>query len=278
MLFALVMLTKCSKVFSIRPLKTSKKLIVENINFNTICEKTMLPLTDNQQKYYDAIKNENTKIIFCKGPAGTGKTLVACMSAVEYLKNDNNTKIIISRSNLNLENENIGFLPGNINQKMAILVKPVLDIFKQMFPENTLNVLLNLKIIEIIQICNSMKGHSYENAFIIVEEVQNTTPEQIRTILTRLGKNSKMILTGDLNQTNIKGVNGLEDFLNKYNHYTKVLNKETDIIKIIEMTNDDIKRSEGVKIITEIYDSINIKQENDNDCAIIPKNHQTKNF
>jgi phosphate starvation-inducible PhoH-like protein len=208
------------------------------------------PKSINQQKYLQAIENENTKLVIANGPAGTGKTLFACISAIELLKNNNIDKIILTRPLVTVEEE-IGFLPGNINQKMDPWTKPIIDIFSEYYKQLEIDNMIYNNIIEIIPL-GYMRGRTFKNSYIIADEMQNSTPNQMKMITTRIGENSKMIITGDLNQSDLKEKNGLDDLIKKYENYI-INNKLDDLIKIINLENTDIERSQIVKILTNIY-------------------------
>jgi len=208
------------------------------------------PKTINQQKYLQAIENENIKLVVVNGPPGTGKSLFACVRAIELLKNNNINKIILTRPLVSVEEE-IGFLPGNINQKMDPWTKPIIDIFSEYYKMPEIDQMIYNNIIEIIPL-GLMRGRTFKNSYIIADEMQNSTPNQMKMITTRIGDNSKMIITGDLNQSDLKEKNGLDDLITKYNNYV-VNNKLDDIIKIINLNNTDIERSQIVKILTNIY-------------------------
>lgn len=208
------------------------------------------PKSINQQKYLQAIENENTNLVVVNGPAGTGKTLFACVSAIELLKNNNINKIILTRPLVSVEEE-IGFLPGNINQKMDPWTKPIIDIFSEYYKQPEIDNMIYNNILEIIPL-GLMRGRTFKNSYIIADEMQNSTPNQMKMITTRIGENSKMIITGDLNQSDLKEQNGLDDLIKKYEKYV-INNNLDDIIKIINLENTDIERSQIVKILTNIY-------------------------
>jgi phosphate starvation-inducible PhoH-like protein len=210
------------------------------------------PKTINQQKYLKAIENDNTKLVIVNGPAGTGKTLFACISAIELLKNNNIDKIILTRPLVSVEEE-IGFLPGNINQKMDPWTKPILDIFSEYYNRLDIEKMIYNNILEIIPL-GLMRGRTFKKSYIIADEMQNSTPNQMKMITTRIGEDSKMIITGDLNQSDLKDKNGLDDLITKYETYNN-LDEINDLIQIIKLENTDIERSKIVKTIMNIYDS-----------------------
>jgi len=208
------------------------------------------PKGENQEKYFKYLNDAETKLIITLGPAGTGKTLFACQKAIQQMLSFEIEKIIITRPVVTVE-EDIGFLPGNIIKKMDPWTKPIFDIFLEYYSKTKLDQLLNNGKIEICPLA-FMRGRTFKNAFIIADEMQNSSPNQMKMLTTRLGENSKIVITGDLQQSDLHVENGLHNLIEKINNY-KIKN-ETKLIKILEMTNDDIERSEIVRHIIDIYD------------------------
>ena len=209
------------------------------------------PKTVNQQTYNKYLNDNKCKIIIGIGPAGTGKTLFACQKAITQLKSDEISKIIITRPVVTVEEE-IGFLPGNILKKMDPWTKPIFDIFLEYVTKTELDLLLYSNKIEICPLA-FMRGRTFKNSFIIADEMQNSSPNQMKMLTTRLGIDSRMVITGDLQQTDIQKENGLNDLIVKINKYTNN-NNSTNLISVIDFNNQDIERSEIAKKIIEIYD------------------------
>ena len=205
------------------------------------------PKTMNQEKYVNYLNDDGNKIIISTGPAGTGKTLLACQKAIMQMKREEIDKIIITRPIVTVE-EDIGFLPGNIIKKMDPWTKPIFDIFLEYYSKSEVDMLLNNGKIEICPLV-FMRGRTFKNSFIIADEMQNSSPNQMKMLVTRIGFNSRMVITGDLNQIDIKKENGLYDFVNKVEKYNN-----TELIKIMSFDSNDIERSEIVKQVIEIYD------------------------
>ena len=218
-----------------------------NIKYNSKKEK-YTPTTFNQYKYVNYLQNNNVSLIFGMGPAGTGKTLFACVQAINALKNKSISKIILTRPIIAVEDENIGFLPGTLKHKMDPWTKPIFDIFLEYYRQSDIDYMIKESIIEISPL-SFMRGRTFKNAFIIADEMQNSTPNQMLMLITRIGINSKMVITGDLLQSDRTINNGLYDIINRINNY-----KPLDIIKIVEMDKNDIQRSNIVKEILNIYD------------------------
>ena len=203
----------------------------------------------NQQNYINAINNEDIKIVAGVGPAGCGKTLFACLQAVNYLKSNKVEKIILTRPVVSVDEE-LGFLPGNINKKMDPWTKPMFDIFSEFYKKQEIDNMVHNNVIEISPL-GLMRGRTFKNAIVIADEMQNSLPSQMFMLTTRIGENSKMIITGDLLQSDLKVKNGLYDFIEKYNSYSLI--KSVNNINIIKFDNSDIERSQIVKTILEMY-------------------------
>ena len=254
------------------------------------------PKTNNQLIYANYLNDNKIKLLYVVGPAGTGKTLLAVNKAIEELQKQKIYKIIITRPVIPVE-EDIGFLPGNINKKMDPWMRPILDIFLEFYSQREIDIMMQTNIIEISPLAY-MRGRTFKNAFIIADEMQNSSPNQMLMLTTRIGEKSKMIITGDLKQSDKTIINGLSDFLQKYKKFDNILHKYTNktsdysnsLVKIIEMDKTDIERSETVKQILDIYNvdeiardiynhDLSITMDSYNiidDCAIIPKNYPKK--
>jgi phosphate starvation-inducible PhoH-like protein len=267
---------------------------------NRLKDTIYMPKNKHQEKYIDYLNNDSVNLIIAIGPAGTGKTLFACLKAITQLKNGEINKLIVTRPIVPVEEEEIGFLPGSLVKKMDPWTKPIFDLFLEFFSKRELDDFINNNIIEIAPLA-FMRGRTFKNSFIIADEMQNSSPNQMKMLTTRIGENTKMVITGDLNQSDIKFSNGLEDLINKINIYNRKINGQTDMIQIVNFEKEDIERSELVKKIIEIYENntqivfekkaINNTQKitnitnnmikNDryleNDAALIPKRHITKN-
>ena len=231
-----------------------KPIIHNKINLNLFMKKQNYfnipiykPKTVNQEHYVNCLNNIDSKIIISVGPAGTGKTMFACQKAISQMKSDQINKIIITRPVVTVEEE-IGFLPGNIIKKMDPWTKPIFDIFLEYYSRVELDLMLNNGKIEICPLA-FMRGRTFKNAFIIADEMQNSSPNQMKMLTTRLGDNSRMVITGDLKQTDILKENGLYDFITRLEKHNN-----TELIKLIKLDNNDIERSEIVKKVIEIYD------------------------
>ena len=226
--------------------------LVENNSENEFLKKNQYSSkTLNQEEYNKSLYNSKINLLFSIGPAGTGKTLLACQYAIKSLQNKKINKIIITRPTVTIE-EDMGFLPGDINSKMHPYIIPIIDIFEEFYSKKDINAMIKDNIIEIAPL-GFMQGRSLKNSVIVADEMQNSTPGQMFMLLTRLGINSKMILTGDLMQTNNKN-NGLNEAIEKIiKYYPSKEEMNNDGIDIIKLKNSDIQRSFIVKKITDIY-------------------------
>jgi len=202
------------------------------------------PRTQNQAQIVKAsLEND---LVFALGPAGTGKTYVAVALAVQALKNKQVKKIIITRPAVEA-GENLGFLPGDLKEKVDPYLRPIYDALDDMIPSEKLKFYLENRIIEIAPLAY-MRGRTLNDAFILLDEAQNTTPMQMKMFLTRMGANSKTIVTGDQSQIDLpsKQRSGLIDAL-------RVL-KNIEGIAIVELDAKDVVRHRLVKAIIQAYD------------------------
>jgi phosphate starvation-inducible PhoH-like protein len=207
------------------------------------------PRTPNQKIYSAYLNNPDTSIVLGIGPAGCGKTLFACMTALDQLKKGSIEKIVLTRPIVPVEDEEIGFLPGNLVNKMDPWTRPMFDIILEQYQQHELTMMLKNNVIEISPLA-FMRGRTFKNSFIIADEMQNSTPNQMLMLTTRIGTNSKLVITGDLKQSDKIHENGLRDLMYKLR---KPENQALDEIKMIEMQYEDVERSPIVKKMLEIY-------------------------
>lgn len=229
----------------------SKKEYVPDFKY---LSKFYKPKSLNQEMYNQCLNDDKYKIIFAVGPAGTGKTLLACNTAIRDLKRGRYQKIIITRPVVPVE-EDIGFLPGSMIKKMDPWTRPIFDIFLEFYSQKEIDNMIHENVIEISPLAY-MRGRTFKGALIIADEMQNSSPNQMLMLTTRIGIGSKMIITGDLKQTDRGLTSGLEDFINKYKIY-KNKNSEEMGIKIVELNKIDIAREAIIEKILEIYDCEN---------------------
>ena len=212
------------------------------------------PKTQNQINYVKCLNEESSKIIVTTGPAGTGKTLFACLKAIDLLNKHEINKVIITRPVVTVEEE-LGFLPGNIVSKMDPWTRPIFDLFLEYYSKKQLDNMVHENQIEISPLA-FMRGRTFKNAFVIADEMQNSSPNQMKMLTTRIGTNSKMVITGDMQQSDLTTNNGLSELIQKIKTYNNehASSSIEKIIQLITLDVGDIERSEVVKKIIEIYD------------------------
>jgi phosphate starvation-inducible PhoH-like protein len=213
--------------------------------------KTVRARTHNQKKMVAA--GDKNDIIFAIGPAGTGKTYTAVALAVRALKNKTVKKIILTRPAVEA-GESLGFLPGDLKEKIDPYLRPLYDALDDMIPADKLGYYMSTRVIEIAPLAY-MRGRTLDNAFIILDEAQNTTDLQLKMFLTRIGANAKAIITGDLSQVDLpkNQRSGLEKGI-------RIL-KNIDGISHIELDEEDVVRHRLVKAIIRAYDKDHQQEE-----------------
>jgi len=212
------------------------------------------PKSPNQEEYVKYLSDFSVPIVLGIGPAGTGKTLFACNQAVMALKKKTVDKIILTRPVVSVE-EDIGFLPGSMINKMDPWTRPIFDILLEFYAQKDIDGMLHSGVLEIAPL-GYMRGRTFKDAFIIADEMQNSSPNQMLMLTTRIGEGSKMVITGDLKQTDRGTENGLADLMNKlkkYNEYCEQVNKTIPNIKMVLMRGEDIQRSAIVSSLLDIY-------------------------
>ena len=215
----------------------------EHKNFDS---KFTKPINSNQEEYVNTLKNMNKKIIIVSGPAGTGKTLFATEFGVRNFLLGTYEKLIFTRPSVTVDEE-LGFLPGTLEQKIEPFIRPIYDILYKFITPNEVKQLIEEKFIEIAPL-GYMRGRTFKNCWIVADEMQNSTVSQMKMLLTRIGENTRMIITGDLEQHDRgEELNGLEDFLNKFK------GKRSSSIQSIEFDKNDIQREEIIKEVLDIY-------------------------
>ena len=204
------------------------------------------PKNQSQDYYHSQLKRKNKKIVVATGPAGTGKTLFATEWGVRNFLLGNYEKLIFTRPSVSVD-EDLGYLPGTLEEKMAPWVRPIYDILYTFITPKEVTTLMEDKVIEIAPL-GYMRGRTFKNCWIVADEMQNSTIAQMKMLMTRLGENSRMVITGDLEQYDrSQEVNGLEDFLDKFK------GKRSSSITSVEFQKGDIQREEVVKEVLDIY-------------------------
>ncbi len=219
----------------------SHKTILHGVSGKIIKARTL-----NQRKIIDSIiKND---MVFAIGPAGTGKTYTGIALAVKALKNKNVKRIILTRPAIEA-GENLGFLPGDLKEKLDPYMQPLYDSLKDMIPSEKLKKYMEDEVIQIAPLA-FMRGRTLDNAFVILDEGQNTTHSQMKMFLTRMGKNAKFIITGDPGQVDLprNTISGIKEAI--------LILKNTPGVGIIHLDETDVIRNKLVKKIVDAYKNI----------------------
>ena len=200
----------------------------------------------NQKSYLSKLYSETTSIVLAIGPAGTGKTMLAVQYGIKLFQEGIVDKIVVTRPAVSVD-EDLGFLPGTLNEKMAPWTRPIFDVFSEYYQAKDIAKMLEDGTIEISPLAY-MRGRTFKNAYIIADECQNTTVNQMKMLLTRLGEGSKMVVTGDLAQADRLSDNGLIDFCNLLEQ-----KEYLEHIDIIRFDHKDIERHNAVKEVLAVY-------------------------
>ena len=219
----------------------SHKPIIHGVNGRIIKARTL-----NQRKIIDSVTNND--MVFAIGPAGTGKTYTGIALAVKALKNKNVKRIILTRPAIEA-GENLGFLPGDLKEKLDPYMQPLYDSLKDMIPSEKLKKYMEDEVIQIAPLA-FMRGRTLDNAFVILDEGQNTTHSQMKMFLTRMGKNAKFIITGDPGQVDLprNTMSGIKEAI--------LILKNTSGVGIVHLDESDVIRNKLVKKIVDAYKNI----------------------
>ena len=207
----------------------------------------LIPKSRAQEDYIDDLTNPDKHIVFATGPAGTGKTMIAVLAALQAFRNGECKKIVISRPAVGVDDEQHGFLPGDLNSKMAPWTKPIMDYILEYYRPVEIAKMLEEQQIELAPLA-FMRGRTFSNAWIIFDEMQSSTVNQLKMGLTRLGDNSKIVVTGDLNQCE-RGYeeNGLRDFIQRLD------NNHCAGISHVKFGSKDIQRHPIIAEVLRMY-------------------------
>jgi len=234
--------------------KRVKKRFTSNVNvidFATFIPQKnsrvhLYPRNETQKSYIQKLQNEENSILFAIGPAGTGKTLLAVQAGIKFFQEGKVDKLIVTRPAVSVD-EDLGFLPGTLNQKMEPWTKPIFDVLGEYYSQRDIVEMLSEGVIEISPLAY-MRGRTFKRAWIIADEMQNATANQMKMLLTRLGDQSRMVVTGDLAQADRLEDNGLVEFCNLLGKH-----KQTEHIDIVRFEAKDIERHQAVKEVLSIY-------------------------
>lgn len=207
----------------------------------------LVPRTRNQERLVLALQDTDLPIVVTVGPAGTGKTYLAMQAAVKALREGACTRIIMTRPAVGVEGEQHGFLPGNLVAKMEPWTRPLLDVMREYYRPQDIMAMIEDQIVEIAPLAY-MRGRTFKNSWIIADEMQNATPAQVKMLMTRIGSDSKIVITGDVEQADRAwGDNGLLDLCERLQH------QPTNGIAVCTLENRDVQRHRIIGSVLKLY-------------------------
>ena len=207
----------------------------------------LIPQSVNQEKYIVNLTDPNIDIVVVSGPAGTGKTYLAMLAAIQAMRRGDCDKILLTRPAVAVDDEKHGFLPGDLNQKMEPWVRPLFDVLREYYSTKELEYMISEQIIEIAPLA-FCRGRNFKHSWIILDEAQNATPSQMKMLMTRIGEGSKIVITGDVEQTDRKTLdNGLLDLK------SRILKHSVPGMAACEFDTRDIRRHKIIEHILDMY-------------------------
>ena len=206
----------------------------------------LTPRNAHQRRYINLLNDWSKTILFAVGPAGTGKTMLAVQAAIRSFNAKEIDKIIVTRPAVSVDEEH-GFLPGSLTEKMEPWTKPIFDVFYEHWSHRQVEYFLEEGKIEISPLAY-MRGRTFKRAWIIADEMQNATASQMKMLLTRIGDDSRMVVTGDLKQGDRIDDNGLADFLGLL-----LRTEDTSSIDVVRFDVQDVERHAAVRAVLKIY-------------------------
>ena len=229
--------------------KYNRKQQDNTINFNEAYKQRNIelrPKSINQEKLILNLLDSTQNIVVATGPAGTGKTYLAMLAAIKAFRLGHCERIILTRPAVGVDDEKHGFLPGDLNSKMEPWTRPLFDVLREYYSAKEVTMMLENQTIEISPLA-FMRGRTFKDAWIIADEMQNATPSQMKMLMTRIGENSKIVITGDVEQTDrTVHNNGLIDLC-------KRLETKREGLAVCYMTNKDIQRHPIIDTVLELY-------------------------
>ena len=233
-----------------RKAKYQRQLQQDNtINFNQALKRKqieLLPKSINQENLITSLLDAHTSITVATGPAGTGKTYLAMLAAIKAFRDGACERIVLTRPAVGVDDEKHGFLPGDLNSKMEPWTRPLFDVLREFYTKKEVARMLDEQTIEISPLA-FMRGRTFKDAWIIADEMQNATPSQMKMLMTRIGENSKIVITGDVEQTDrTVHNNGLIDLCSR-------LETRRNGLSVCYLNNRDIQRHPIIDTVLEIY-------------------------
>ena len=207
----------------------------------------LVPKTRNQEKLILNLLDPSQHIVVAVGPAGTGKTYLAMLAAIKALKTGQCERIILTRPAVGVDDEEHGFLPGDLNEKMAPWTRPLLDVIREFYGAREIASMLEEGTIEISPLAY-MRGRTFKDAWVIADEMQNATPGQVKMLMTRIGQNSRIMITGDVEQADrSRHENGLVDLCEKLERIP------VKGIGVSVLTGRDVQRHPIIGAVLKLY-------------------------
>jgi phosphate starvation-inducible PhoH-like protein len=230
----------------VQPQEHASVLHIEKFRKERSRQVEILPKNIRQEDYLALLEDQRKSIVFAVGPAGTGKTLLACMMAIRELKAGRIEKIIITRPAVSVDEQH-GFLPGTLIEKMAPWTRPIFDVFEEYWAPKYIENMIEENVIEVAPLAY-MRGRTFKKSIILADEMQNATPSQMKMLLTRIGDASRIFATGDLAQHD-RGFeeNGLRDFT------ARLKKSSSKMIGVVEFERCDVERHAAVAEVLKIY-------------------------
>lgn len=209
----------------------------------------LVPKTRNQERLILALLDSTQHIVTAVGPAGTGKTYLAMQAAVRALREGSARRIVLTRPAIGVEDEQHGFLPGNLVAKMEPWTRPLLDVLREYYRPTEILHMIEEGTVEISPLAY-MRGRTFKHAWIIADEMQNATPAQMKMLMTRIGTDSKIVITGDVEQADrSRGENGLIDLCER------LQKGGVEGIAVCELTGRDVQRHPIIGSVLKLYDN-----------------------
>jgi len=207
----------------------------------------LIPRTRNQEKLILALQDQSQHIVVTTGPAGTGKTYLAMLAAIKALKEGRCDRLILTRPAVSVENEQHGFLPGSLVAKMEPWTRPLLDVLREYYRPHEIVGMIEDQVIEISPL-GFMRGRTFKHCWIIADEMQNATPAMCKMLMTRIGQDSKIVITGDTDQADRNTFNnGLLDLCNRLQE------QNVNGITVCELAGKDIQRHPIITSVLNLY-------------------------